>query len=119
MCCSVLDCTCDPPSTLYLDLASVCSGWSGTITLERDALTFFWFADPDTLPAGIVAAQLLCSEGVWSLSINPSSINCVTLVFSAPVSGTCSPFYLDFGSKNLDSLCCPPSGGTVTAEVNE
>jgi hypothetical protein len=53
------------------------------------------------------------------MSLQPTSINCVVLVFSAPVSGTCSPFYLNFGSKNLDSFCCPPSGGTVTAEVNE
>lgn len=111
------DCTCTPPSTLYVDVTGCGGGWDVTgavITYDSGSNSWITSAEPS---ASINAISLKCEGGTWKITIAPIPADCVTVIQGA-ASGTCSPLSLTF-SVSLDSTCYPPSGCTLTVTVSE
>lgn len=115
-CCCEQPCdTCTPPSTLYADLTSSCSGWSGTVTLTETAGTW---QGATGAPDQVVDVQMTCFEGQWNIAINAVNAMCGDTSAYAD-SWTCTPAFEASFTVPLSADCCPPSGGTLTVEVRE
>lgn len=118
-CCGPPDCTCSPPTTLYLDLASACSSWTSTVTLTKDYVTAGKWDASAGLPTVLISSTLYCSGGLWYLELSAVNALCTTITVN-PTTGGCSPFALNFDTINLSADCCGGgSSGTLTASVSE
>ncbi|MEK9810746.1 MAG: hypothetical protein VW362_09885, partial [Candidatus Nanopelagicales bacterium] len=115
--CSMPDCTCEPPFTLYVDVAGC---WTASGIVLEDVGGGCWESTgAPPLTAEINSVSLCCTGDEWILTLNPVAAPCINFPIWAATAGTCSPFSLEWDSFTLDSDCCGPSGGSVTATVSE
>lgn len=119
-CCGPPNCDCAPPSTLYADFVSSCSGMSASacpLVYGLYSATKWGAALGDGTPSAMSLVELYCSGGIWYLDITYLPADCVFNTQSAST-GNCDPFAMTF-TVTLDSACCPASGGTVAVSVSE
>lgn len=109
--------TCMPPPTLYAELTSSCSGWSGSLTLFNPGYGT-WTSGLDPGPPQIVELFLSCFDGAWIVSINARNAECG--IDGTPAdSWACEPSFRATFTVALNQNCCPTSGGTLSVEIHE